>query len=38
MSKEEAEQILQALQQDEKDTQDKKKVKVGQRRRVEKDW
>jgi len=38
MSKEEAEQILQALQQDEKDTQDKKKVKVGARKRVEKDW
>lgn len=38
MSKEEAEQILQALQQDEKDTQERKKVRIGERRRVSKDW
>lgn len=39
MSQEEAEQILQALQQDERETQDKvKKQKAGARRRVEKDW
>lgn len=39
MSKEDAERILQALRQDEKDTQDKvNRAKSGSRRRVEKDW
>jgi len=38
MDKETAEQILQALQQDEQDTQEKMQVVHGQKRRVEKDW
>jgi len=38
MDKETAEQILQALEQDEQDTQDKMQPVHGQKRRVEKDW
>lgn len=38
MDKETAEQILQALEQDEQNTQDKMQRVQGQKRRVEKDW
>ena len=38
MDKETAEQILQALEQDEQDTQEKLQRVQGQKRRVEKDW
>ncbi len=38
MDKEKAEQILQALEQDEQDTQKKRKIKMGRRAKVEKQW
>ena len=38
MDKETAEQILQALEQDEQETQENIKRQQGKKRRVEKDW
>ena len=38
MDKETAEQILQALEQDEQDTQEKLQRQQGSKRRVEKEW
>lgn len=38
MDKETAEQILQALEQDELDTQEKRKLQQGKKRRIEKEW
>ena len=38
MDKETAEQILQALEQDEQETQEKLKRQQGKKRRVEKEW
>ena len=38
MDRDQAEQILQAIEQDERDVQEKRKVKMGQKAKVEKEW
>ena len=38
MDKDQAEQILQAIEQDERDVQEKQKIKMGQKAKVEKEW
>ena len=38
MDRDQAEQILQAIEQDERDVQEKRKIKMGQKAKVEKEW